>query len=80
MSDAHIMNIAFRTGGQAVLSAAGEEDNGTELLRDAIATFAQDGGAAYVSDTIESLFPNSDSLSDEQLGQLGSALVENYQP
>jgi hypothetical protein len=79
MSDAHIVNIAFRTGGQAVLAACGED--GTELLRDAIVAYAADGGAAVVTDTIVSLFGDNDApLTSDQLGTLGSALVENYQP
>jgi len=80
MSEAgHIFQIAKRTGGQAILAACGE-DGGTEMLRDAISAFAQDGGAAYVNDTIVSLFGEASSLSDDQLGELGTALVENFQP
>jgi hypothetical protein len=77
--DAHIAMVAFRVGGQAILSAAGEEDDGSELLRDSIAAFAQDGGASVVNDTIVSLFGDDGAaLTDEQLGQLGAALVENW--
>jgi hypothetical protein len=77
MSDAHIVNIAFRTGGQAVLAACGED--GSEFLRDAIVAYATDGGASVVNETIVSLFGNDDSaLTDSQLGQLGEALVENW--
>jgi hypothetical protein len=73
-----IVDVAWRTGGQAILAACGED--GTELLREAIAAHAADGNAAIVNATIESLFPHDDSLTSEQLGQLGTALVENYQP
>jgi hypothetical protein len=76
-----IVDVAFRVGGQRILAAAGDESGaGTELLREAIAAHAADGNAAIVNATIESLFPNDDSLTSEQLGQLGTALVENYQP
>ena len=76
-----IVDVAWRAGGQRVLLAAGDESGvGTELLREAIAAHAADGNAAVVNATIESLFPNSDSLSDEQLGQLADTLVENYEP
>jgi hypothetical protein len=79
MSDAAITMVAFRVGGQAILTAAGEADNGSDLLRDSIAAFAKDGGAAYVSDTIESLYgDDSAALTSEEIGQLGAALVENY--
>jgi hypothetical protein len=77
-----IVDVAFRVGGQRVLAAAGDESGvGTDLLRDAITAFARDGGAAVVNDTIVSLFGDNDgALTDSQLGQLGAALVENYQP
>jgi hypothetical protein len=54
--------------------------DGTDLLREAILAYAGDGGAAYVNDQIVSLFPNSDSLTDSQVAELGSALVENWKP
>jgi hypothetical protein len=56
-----------------------ESGVGTVLLRDAITSFAQDGGASVVNDTIMSLFGESDAaLTDSQLGELGDALVENW--
>ena len=78
MTDAHIANIAFRTGGAAVLAACGED--GSDMLRDSIAAYAADGNATVVNDQIVSLFGSVSSLTDEQLAELGDALVENYQP
>lgn len=76
---AHIVDIAFRTGGQAVLAACGEDNDGVGMLRDAIAAFAQDGGAAVVNETIIDLFGENDApLTDSQLGELGATIVENY--
>jgi hypothetical protein len=76
-----IAEIAFRVGGQRVLDAMGDESGtGTDLLRDAITSYAAEGNATVVNDTIVSLFGSASSLSDEQLGELGDALVENYQP
>jgi hypothetical protein len=76
-----IIDVAWRAGGFAVLTALGEDNDGSGMLRDAITTFAQNGGAAYVSETIESLFPNSDSpLTNNQLAALADELVENWQP
>ena len=77
MSDAHIVNIAWRTGGMAVLASMDED--GSDRLRESITAFARDGGAGYVSDTIVNLFGASDKpLSDTQVSQLGAALVDRW--
>jgi hypothetical protein len=77
--DAHIVDIAFRAGGMAVLTAMGEDDDGSGMLRDAIAAYAADGGATYIDETIVSLFGDNDApLTDAQLGTLGETLVENW--
>ena len=78
MSDAaHITNIAWRRGGQAILATMDED--GSDKLRGAISAYARDGGAGYVASTMESLFGDSDKpLSDSQVSQLGAALVDRW--
>jgi len=79
--DASIFDIAWRTGGQAILAAAGgaaEAARGSDLLRQSITRFAENGGAAFIDKTMTELFGSSESLSDTQVGQLGSALVDRW--
>jgi hypothetical protein len=80
MHDAHIVDVVFRTGGRRVLQALGESDDGSGMLRDAIATLAQNGGASVVNDAIVSLgFGASNApLTDDQLGELGDSLVQQF--
>jgi hypothetical protein len=74
---AHITNIAWRRGGQAILATMDED--GSDKLRGAISAYAQDGGAGYVASTMESLFGQSHTpLSDSQVSQLGAALVDRW--
>jgi hypothetical protein len=81
--EAHIFDVAWRTGGQAILAATGNDadtSRGSDLLRESITRFAQDGGATFIDQTITSLFGNAPSLTDAQVSQLGAALVEQWQP
>jgi hypothetical protein len=81
MSDADIVNVAFRRGGQRIVATMG--DNATPQLRGSILGLAgaSAGGAVLVADAIVSLFPNSEGvLSDNQIGVLADHLVENFKP
>ncbi len=79
MSLAEIVNVAWRRGGQNIVAALGED--ATPQLRDAISSYARDGNAAVVNQTIVSLFGQSDApLSDAQVCTLAETLVENWQP
>ena len=76
----HISHIALMRGGQLILEAI--QENGTPRLRNAISTYAQNGGAGVVEEAIRNLFPDGGGnlLTDEQIGELADFVVENYKP
>jgi hypothetical protein len=65
-------------GGQQILQTVNE--NGTPKLRNAISTYAANGGAGIVEEAIRNLFPDSEDLTDEQIGELADFLVANFKP
>jgi ketol-acid reductoisomerase len=76
----HISHIALMRGGQLILEAINE--NGTPKLRNAISTYAQNGGSDIVHEAIRALWPDGggDALTDEQVGELADYIVANFKP